>query len=977
MSNSEGKIASSALSNKNSISCSVTKPGHRGVVVLGNKTNLNATSSNSNSSKPSLVTTSSKSTGSVSSGQVSNNKNNSSGSAASVTNTMANSNYSIKTNQSKPRSRFSLRRLFYTNPLLSPPFSGSSNTRKKTKKTCDSPPSGVQGGRDTLNMDTQSEGSWVTGDKDNYSTSSSVQGAMDGSLGAGSSSDPNMLKECPLCLAETVPSEFPNLRNCQHLCCIVCLQQYVRIEIQEGRVNLKCPQCSEILHPNDIEMLVGEDSNLLNLYESLMLRRVLAADPDTRWCPAPNCTFAVVATGCASCPKINCEREGCNFSFCYHCKAEWHPNQTCDMARAQRQPVRSSSISFTFSGDSGSGVVGGAGGGSELKVCPRCSVLIVKMDDGSCNHMTCAVCGSEFCWLCMKEISDLHYLSPSGCTFWGKKPWSRKKKLMWQLGTLVGAPVGIALIAGISIPAMIIGIPVWVGRKIHSRYQTSGKHKRNIAITTGVTATIFVSPLIAGLAVSIGVPILLAYVYGVVPISLCRSGGCGVHTTTSGVKIDVDEEVPYSKATNEAASSRVANPSIGEVSLGASLSLGSGSHLDRVGCVLADIDRESASNTAIAGHSLTGSVASSYIGHQRLEVGADVHPRKKFSFSSERLSETVSLSEKSGSVSLAEDGASTRALAGSLLQYRMEKMENTSVNSYRAGFQTPGSCGSATVSQGTAGDVDSAIYPCYGYSGDEISLKSMPGIATQHPRSLSPVSSMSGEELTAAVRRSRRRQGFFDKQMSCDSQDNVGEGEPVDRVRFDDNVSFIEATTPDIETDGRLRAEMTTFKKCELETGPLREETAEELAMVVSPHPQHRPTPVSPCQIPSIEVLSPWKTSGTWNGEMGGLNVWSPSVDHGDQTPLLNISTPSSDADECHVSNITVVTDTDTIDTNEADPCNVTSISIEHDNGTWLNNQQHDNKALVINDVSYISLETSKPEPVKIKISASEGAIDQ
>lgn len=96
----------------------------------------------------------------------------------------------------------------------------------------------------------------------------------------------------------------------------------------------------------------------------------------------------------------------------------------------------------------------------------------------------------------MKEISDLHYLrsaiahtpnnaakpscsflfltaffllllfSPSGCTFWGKKPWSRKKKILWQLGTLVGAPVGIALIAGIAIPAMIIGIPVYVGRKV-------------------------------------------------------------------------------------------------------------------------------------------------------------------------------------------------------------------------------------------------------------------------------------------------------------------------------------------------------------------------------------------------------------------------------------------------------------------------------------------------------------------------------
>lgn len=77
--------------------------------------------------------------------------------------------------------------------------------------------------------------------------------------------------------------------------------------------------------------------------------------------------------------------------------------------------------------------------------------------------MVCAVCGSEFCWLCKKEITDLHYLSPSGCTFWGTKPWSRKKKLLWQLGTLVGAPVMIALVAGIAVPAMIIGI---VAKKI-------------------------------------------------------------------------------------------------------------------------------------------------------------------------------------------------------------------------------------------------------------------------------------------------------------------------------------------------------------------------------------------------------------------------------------------------------------------------------------------------------------------------------
>ena len=64
----------------------------------------------------------------------------------------------------------------------------------------------------------------------------------------------------------------------------------------------------------------------------------------------PNCTFAVIATGCASCPRIECERPGCGYSFCYHCKAEWHPNQTCDAARAQRhqKTFRSSSVPFSL-----------------------------------------------------------------------------------------------------------------------------------------------------------------------------------------------------------------------------------------------------------------------------------------------------------------------------------------------------------------------------------------------------------------------------------------------------------------------------------------------------------------------------------------------------------------------------------------------------------------------------------------------------
>lgn len=58
------------------------------------------------------------------------------------------------------------------------------------------------------------------------------------------------------------------------------------------------------------------------------------------------------------------------------------------------------------------------------------------------------------------------------------------------------------------------------------------------------------APVMASLAVGIGVPILLFYVYGVVPVSLCRSGGCGVTTSSNGVHFDFDEDHNTPKTVN-------------------------------------------------------------------------------------------------------------------------------------------------------------------------------------------------------------------------------------------------------------------------------------------------------------------------------------------------------------------------------------------------------------------------------------------
>uniref|UniRef100_A0A8R1DM84 RBR-type E3 ubiquitin transferase n=1 Tax=Caenorhabditis japonica TaxID=281687 RepID=A0A8R1DM84_CAEJA len=354
------------------------------------------------------------------------------------------------------------------------------------------------------------------------------------------------MKECPLCASKMPSSSFPKLKGCQHRSCRACLRQYVELSITENRVEVPCPECSSFLHPNDIKMLVGDIQSLMEKYEAFSLRRYLMTEADARWCPAPDCGFVFIATKCAACPQLKCQRVECGTLFCYHCKREWHSNQTCDEAR---RPEKRKSRGLAFEEIMRNGFHSATDSTlkpGDVKACPRCKTYIVKMDDGSCNHMVCTMCNAEFCWLCLKEISDLHYLSPTGCTFWGKKPWTRKKKLLWQLGTLIGAPVGIALIAGLSIPGIVFGVPVFVGRKVHQRFNHKSKAKRRLLTATCVVGSLVVSPVMAVMAVGVGVPIMLAYVYGVVPLSLCRNGGCGLSSSDSSLALAaIDEEQLY------------------------------------------------------------------------------------------------------------------------------------------------------------------------------------------------------------------------------------------------------------------------------------------------------------------------------------------------------------------------------------------------------------------------------------------------
>lgn len=117
------------------------------------------------------------------------------------------------------------------------------------------------------------------------------------------------------------------------------------------------------------------------------------------------------------------------------------------------------------------------------------------------------------------------------------------------------------MVAGVALPALLVGLPLWAGRRAHRRLRRATPARRRAAVAAAVAAALLVSPLVAGLAVGIGVPILLFYVYGVVPVSLCRAGGCaGGPPPPAAAHFDDERD----HAPDQDAASRRLEPSIGE-----------------------------------------------------------------------------------------------------------------------------------------------------------------------------------------------------------------------------------------------------------------------------------------------------------------------------------------------------------------------------------------------------------------------------
>lgn len=210
------------------------------------------------------------------------------------------------------------------------------------------------------------------------------------------------LTVCEVCYQGKPLTEFIQFSGCGHLFCLQCVRWTFVTSVMESRVDLQCLRCTEGVAQHEIRQVL--DVEHFDKYLNFTLRKFLATQhPDVSYCLAPNCSYACIN----SCPDVPadyiernhfvCGREGCGSEYCNKCKRVWHPSNTCEEFE---RDTEGSSVGIT---DELKATMG-------AKNCPSCGVIIEKASDGSCNQVVCAVCQTSFCWLCGKQVTEMHYM---------------------------------------------------------------------------------------------------------------------------------------------------------------------------------------------------------------------------------------------------------------------------------------------------------------------------------------------------------------------------------------------------------------------------------------------------------------------------------------------------------------------------------------------------------------------------------------
>ncbi|KAM9364447.1 E3 ubiquitin-protein ligase parkin [Pholidichthys leucotaenia] len=216
----------------------------------------------------------------------------------------------------------------------------------------------------------------------------------------------NNLRHVP-CVACTDVREVVVVFSCsdRHVTCLDCFRRYCQTRLNDRQFvyhpvigySLPCPAACDDSLIKELHhfRILGDDQ--YGRYLQYGAEQCLLSIGGLM-CPSPACGAGLLPP--VGERRVTCDdRLGCGFIFCRDCRERYHEG-LCPEAPAQ--PITDASQGFVV--DEEACLRGRWDQASAQLIkestrrCPACSVPVER--NGGCMHMTCSLCGTEWCWLC-------------------------------------------------------------------------------------------------------------------------------------------------------------------------------------------------------------------------------------------------------------------------------------------------------------------------------------------------------------------------------------------------------------------------------------------------------------------------------------------------------------------------------------------------------------------------------------------------
>lgn len=205
-------------------------------------------------------------------------------------------------------------------------------------------------------------------------------------------------ESCSVCLDELVDSVT---LHCGHVCCsdpcfkLLCMN-VANADKKQEPIRCVCEQdggiCSAVLTPEELQRLLPEET-FAEVLEGSYALYIQQSPKEYGYCPTADCNFVYRKlpanndqSGRDQARTITCTT--CSFEICTKCSLQ-HTGMTCDN---HDEATAEQELPDSFKKENG------------IQDCPSCGTMIQK--NGGCNHMTCGVCGSHVCWVCLKYFDN-------------------------------------------------------------------------------------------------------------------------------------------------------------------------------------------------------------------------------------------------------------------------------------------------------------------------------------------------------------------------------------------------------------------------------------------------------------------------------------------------------------------------------------------------------------------------------------------